>query len=100
MTIITIGIDLAKNIFAVHGVNKSGHAEVVKPKLSCDQLLPLIPNLPPCTLGMEVCTAPASVLQVITVCVTARETLPVAMQLRSGASIPPQKNHPYDAWRG
>ena len=31
MTIITIGIDLAKNIFAVHGVNESGHGELVKP---------------------------------------------------------------------
>ena len=29
MTIITIGIDLAKNIFAVHGVNESGRAELV-----------------------------------------------------------------------
>ena len=28
MPIITIGIDLAKNIFAVHGVNESGHAGV------------------------------------------------------------------------
>ena len=28
MNIITIGIDLAKNIFAVHGVNESGHAEI------------------------------------------------------------------------
>ena len=40
MTIITIGIDLAKNIFAVHGVNESGHAELVKPRVSRDQLLP------------------------------------------------------------
>ena len=45
MTIITIGIDLAKNIFAVHGVNENGHAELVKPKVSRDQLLPLIANL-------------------------------------------------------
>ena len=42
MTIITIGIDLAKNIFAVHGVNENGHAELVKPKVNRDQLLPLI----------------------------------------------------------
>ena len=48
MSIITIGIDLAKNIFAVHGVNKSGRAELVKSKVSRDQLLPLIANLPPC----------------------------------------------------
>ena len=56
MTIITIGIDLAKNIFAVHGVNENGHAELVKPKVSRDQLLPLIANLPPCLIGMEACT--------------------------------------------
>jgi transposase len=56
MSIIVIGIDLAKNIFAVHGVNESGHAELVKPKVSRDQLLPLIANLPPCTIGMEACS--------------------------------------------
>ena len=48
MNIIVIGIDLAKNIFAVHGVNENGRAELVKPKVSRDQLLPLIANLPPC----------------------------------------------------
>ena len=40
MTIITIGIDLAKNIFAVHGVNESGKPELVKSRVSRDQLLP------------------------------------------------------------
>ena len=53
MSIIVIGIDLAKNIFAVHGVNENGHAELVKPKVSRDQLLPLIANFPPCLIGME-----------------------------------------------
>ena len=56
MAIITIGIDLAKNIFAVHGVNENGRAELVKPKISRDQLLPLIANLPPCTIDMEACS--------------------------------------------
>ena len=41
MSIIVIGIDLAKNIFAVHGVNEQGKPELVKPKVSRDQLLPL-----------------------------------------------------------
>lgn len=36
MSIITVGSDLAKNIFAVHGVNESGKAELVKPKVACD----------------------------------------------------------------
>lgn len=56
MSIITIGIDLAKNIFAIHGVNEQGKAELVKPKVQRDQLLPLIANLPPCLIGMEACT--------------------------------------------
>ena len=53
MSIITVGIDLAKNIFAVHGVNEIGKAELVKPKVNRDQLLPLIANLPPCLIGRE-----------------------------------------------
>jgi len=32
MNVITIGIDLAKNVFAMHGVNDSGKAALVKPK--------------------------------------------------------------------
>ena len=46
MSIITIGIDLAKHIFAVHGVTESGKAELVKPKVTRDQLLPLIAKPP------------------------------------------------------
>ena len=46
MNIITVGIDLAKNVFAVvfavHGVNENDKAEWVKPKISRDQLLPLM----------------------------------------------------------
>ena len=44
MTIITVGIDLAKTVFAVHGVDESGKAALVKPKVARDQLLPLIAN--------------------------------------------------------
>lgn len=39
MAIITVGIDLAKNVFAVHGVNDTGKAELVKPKVPREQLL-------------------------------------------------------------
>jgi transposase len=56
MSIITVGIDLAKNIFAVHGVNEAGKPELIKPKVTRDQLLPLVANLPPCVIGMEACT--------------------------------------------
>ena len=56
MSIITIGIDLAKNVFAIHGVNETGKPELVKPKVARDQLLPLIAKLPPCLIGMEACS--------------------------------------------
>lgn len=56
MSIITIGIDLAKNIFALHGVDDNGKAALVKPKVSREHLLPLIAQLPPCVIGMEACS--------------------------------------------
>lgn len=56
MSIITVGIDLAKAVFAVHGVDENGKAILLKPKVSRDQLLPLIVQLPPCLIGMEACT--------------------------------------------
>lgn len=56
MSIITVGIDLAKNVFAVHGVDDNGKAVLVKPKVSRSQLLPLIAQLPACRIGMEACT--------------------------------------------
>ena len=56
MSIITIGIDLAKNVFAVHGVDDSGKAVLVKPKVARDKLLELVANLPPCLIGMEACS--------------------------------------------
>ena len=56
MSIITVGIDLAKNVFAVHGVDDNGQAVLVKPKVSRADLLPLIAQLPPCLIGMEACS--------------------------------------------
>ncbi len=56
MAIVTLGIDLAKNIFALHGVDQTGRAVLVKPKVRREELLPLIANLPPCVIGMEACT--------------------------------------------
>jgi transposase len=53
MSIITVGIDLAKNVFAVHGVDDNGKAALVKPKVSREHLLPLFALLPPCVIGME-----------------------------------------------
>jgi transposase len=56
MNIIRIGIDLAKNIFAVHGVEANGHTALVKPKVAREQLAELIANVPPCLIGMEACS--------------------------------------------
>ena len=53
MTITTVGIDLAKNVFAVHGVDQNGRTVLVKPKVSRAALPELIASLPPCVIGME-----------------------------------------------
>lgn len=46
MTITTVGIDLAKNVFAVHGVDQNGRTVLVKPKVSRAALPELIASLP------------------------------------------------------
>lgn len=56
MTIVTVGIDLAKNVFAVHGVNEHGKADLIKPTVARKDLHDMIANLPPCTIGMEACS--------------------------------------------
>ena len=56
MAILTVGIDLAKNVFAVHGINEAGKAELVRPTVPRDKLHELIAQLPPCTIGMEACS--------------------------------------------
>src|SRR5512134_1207467 len=54
MTITTIGIDLAKNTFQVHGADSAGRT-VLRKKLSRSQFLEFFANLPTCTIGMEAC---------------------------------------------
>ena len=50
----TIGIDLAKNVLQVHGVDACGNA-VVRKQLKRDQVLPFFGNLVACRIGMEAC---------------------------------------------
>lgn len=54
MNVTTIGIDLAKNVFQVHGVDERGKA-VVRKQLRRSQFLEFFVNLPPCLIGMEAC---------------------------------------------
>lgn len=56
MAILYVGVDLAKNVFAVHGVNEAGRPELVRPAVPRARLHELIASLPPCTIGMEACT--------------------------------------------
>ena len=56
MCIVFVGIDLAKNVFAVHGINEAGKAELVRPKVAQARLGELMAALPPCTIGMEACS--------------------------------------------
>jgi transposase len=51
----TLGIDLAKNSFSVHGVNGAG-AVVVRRTVSRSQIAELVAQLPTCLIGMEACS--------------------------------------------
>jgi transposase len=56
MAIVTVGIDLAKNVFALHSVNGTGAVQLRQPKVARGKLNELVASLPPCTIGMEACS--------------------------------------------
>jgi transposase len=54
MQIATIGVDLAKHVFQVHGVDQDGNI-VLRKQLRRAQVLGFFAKLPPCLVGMEAC---------------------------------------------
>ena len=50
----TIGLDIAKNVFQVHGVDGAGKV-VIRRQLRRRQVLPFFKKLPGCLIGIEAC---------------------------------------------
>ena len=51
----TIGVDLAKNVFQVHGLDRDGEV-AIRLKLRRSQVLVFFSRLEPCLIGMEACS--------------------------------------------
>ena len=51
----TVGIDLAKNVFSLHGVDGRGR-EVLRRTVRRGQLLAVVAQLPACLIGLEACS--------------------------------------------
>ncbi|MCP5348416.1 MAG: IS110 family transposase [Gammaproteobacteria bacterium] len=49
-----VGLELAKNVFQVHGINDKGEAVLLK-RLSRSQVKKFFTKLPPCLVGIEAC---------------------------------------------
>jgi len=56
MSVIRIGLDVAKNVFQVHGVDQDGNV-VIRKRLRRQNLLMFFGSLPPCLIGVEACSA-------------------------------------------
>ncbi len=54
MKITTIGIDLAKEVFQIHGVDMHGKA-VLRKRLRRSEMVRFFVNLEPCLIGVEAC---------------------------------------------
>ena len=55
-TVTTIGLDIAKSIFQVHGVDAAGQV-VVRRQLKRRYVLAFFEKLPPCLIGIEACAS-------------------------------------------
>lgn len=53
-SVTVVGLDIAKNIFQVHGVNAAGACVVAK-AVRRGRLLHFFSSLPPCLIGIEAC---------------------------------------------
>jgi transposase len=56
MQITTVGLDIAKNVFQVHGID-AAEKVVVRKQLRRSQVLAFFKALPPCLIGMEACAS-------------------------------------------
>ena len=52
--VITIGLDLAKSLFQVHGIDADGDI-VIRKRLRRHRVLAFFKKQPPCLIGMEAC---------------------------------------------
>ena len=55
-TITTIGFDIAKSVFLVHGVDAAGEV-VIRRQLKRRYVVAFFQKLPPCLIGMEACAS-------------------------------------------
>ena len=52
--VITIGVDIAKSVFQIHGVDADGTV-VIRRRIGRARVLEFFADLPPCRVGMEAC---------------------------------------------
>jgi len=55
MNVMTIGLDIAKNVFQLHGVDANGRT-VLRKQLKRNQVLAFFTNLSACRVGLEACS--------------------------------------------
>ena len=58
-TVTTIGLDIAKSVFQVHGVDAAGQV-VIRRQLKRRQVLAFFQRLPACLIGIEACASSIS----------------------------------------
>lgn len=54
MQVTTVGIDVSKNVFQLHGVDAQGQVGLTQ-RVSRAKVLPIMAQLPPCRVGLEAC---------------------------------------------
>ena len=52
----TIGLDIAKSVFQIHGIEAAGNV-IVRRRLKRRYVLPFFQKLPPCLVGIEACAS-------------------------------------------
>ncbi len=84
-TVTTIGLDIAKSVFQVHGVNAAGQV-LIRRQLKRRAVLAFFQKLPVCLVGIEACSA----FTCVTACTRALSPYIVTRYPKASAtSLPP-----------
>src|SRR4029453_12122454 len=55
-TVTTVGLDIAKSVFQVHGIDAKGDV-IIRRQLNARYVLEFFQKLPPCLIGIEACAS-------------------------------------------
>src|SRR5258707_5600456 len=98
-TVTTIGLDIAKSVFQVHGVDAAGQV-IIRRQLKRRHVLVFFQKLPPCLVGIEACASSHYWSRELTALGHTVRLMPPAIGPSGSSAFRPIRHYSVDVARG